>query len=101
MAMAGADTKKKQGQDTKELTSSLNLTLEAGLSFDVLVETLGAVNVENPKQNVVKGDPKTLPAYEVTLKAVLPERQATALMSLVRNHRVRVRIEPHGDDPLA
>lgn len=78
---------------TKPTDDPLLATVPVGpLDLDLLIETLSATLVETP-------DGEKVAAYEVTLKAVLPESIAADLLRRAQNHRVRTKIlAPGGTD---
>ncbi len=77
----------------KPTDDPLLLTVPVGpLDLNLLVENLFATIVESP-------DGEKVAAYEVTLKAVLPESIAADLLRRAQDHRVRTKIlAPGGAD---
>ncbi len=79
------------GEEGKDAPVGRVLAHIGPFDFDLLVQDLHARKVESP-------DGEKYAAYEVTLTAMLPEQMAAALMGMVKDHRVRVRLEPPEDD---
>jgi len=81
--------KLKQGKGAK-------IVLERGLDLPLLVEHLQATKVERPAQGTARAE--TVHAYDVTLRAILPEADAAVLMSRVKDHKVTVRLVVDRDE---
>ena len=75
------------GLETKEAGGEIVLTLG---SLPLFVEGMEATKVPKPGGK----DGEAVAAYEITLKAVLPEHLIAPLAAAIRNHRIVVRLEP-------
>lgn len=75
----------KETEDGSLEADGVEVGLEVGLTLPLMVESLTAVKVGEGKGAQA--------AYEVTFKAVLPEKLAALLLQEVRDHKVTVRVE--------